>query len=642
MIKNNLSIKWKKSKTAMNLLAYKKYKCRLEKIINTLERNHIEKQFELYKNNLSRSWQIMKKVINKKCTSTMPKHFEINGKLCHDKKVIANSFNQFYINIGPSFAGDTACDDTSFRMFLNKTSITSIFLEPVTQLEIKKIISSLKNSSPGWDDISAKVIKGCCELILEPLTYIVNLSLAQGVFPNELKIAKVIPLYKGDNSSHIKNYRPVSVLPFFSKVFERAMYNRMISFINTNDILHKLQFGFREKHSTNIALTILVDKIASSLNNGEIVLGAFLHFSKAFDCVNHKILLNKLEHYGIRGVALEWFQSYLSDRKQYVCFEGENSVEMTITCGVPQGSILGPLLFLLYINDIANVSNVLYCILFADDSNVFLTGKNINDMVATMNIELSKLVQWLKVNRLSLNISKTKFMVFEKTTRIKEKLTVTICNQDIEQVQSIKFLGVVIDSKLSWEYHIKYINQKISKAIGLLRKVRRYLNKSCLVTLYYTFLFPYLNYCIEVWGSAAQYHINSLIVLQKKSVRVVTSSGFRDHTYPLFKELNLLPLKQLYFYRIGMFMFKIYHDNVPPVCQSLFITNTSVHSHYTRQRNHLHVPISNSMCLSRTLRIKGVEVWNRIFDFIDVHCSISCFKNRLRNVLPSLVNNDSI
>ena len=414
------------------------------------------------------------------------------------------------------------------------------------------------------------------------------------------------------------------------------MYNRLISFINANDILYKLQFGFREKHSTNIALMVLVDKVASALNDGEIVLGAFLDYSKAFDCVNHDILLYKLEYYGIRGVALEWFRSYLSDRQQFVSFDGVESESSKIICGVPQGSILGPLLFLLYINDIANVSNVLFSILFADDSNAFLTGKNIETMINIMNLELAKLVIWLKANRLSLNIKKTKFMVFSNKPVLLYDHCVMICNQSIENVQYIKFLGVFIDRKLTWEHHIKYVKGKIAKAIGLLCRVRKYLNKSCLLTLYYTFLFPYLNYCIEVWGCAAQYHINSLITLQKKAVRIITSSKFREHTMPLFQTLNILTIPQLYLYRIGMFMFKVFHHNVPLICQSMFVTNADIHCYNTRQRHQLHVPISQSATLFKTIRVKGVSVWNSIMNMVDIQCSIGTYKYRLRKIIPTL------
>ena len=216
-VKNELYKKWKKWRSDSCLLQYKKYKTNLEKVMNMLERNHLQQQFDLYKNNLSRSWKLMKEIINKKNASPMPQYFEISGKPCYDKKQIANSFNSFYINIGPSLASESGSDTDrpSVSSYLNNRVINSIFLEPVTQLEVKKIISALKISSPGWDDIAPKVVKECQELLLVPLTHVFNLSLTEGVFPTELKLAKVLPLYKGEDSTLIKNYRPVSVLPLF-------------------------------------------------------------------------------------------------------------------------------------------------------------------------------------------------------------------------------------------------------------------------------------------------------------------------------------------------------------------------------------------------------------------------------------------
>ena len=277
------------------------------------------------------------------------------------------------------------------------------------------IISNLDpNKSSGPCSVPIKLLKIASSIIIGPLCVILNNSFSTGIFPDAMKIAKIIPIHKAGSTQGINNYRPISLLSIFSKIIERLMHRRLYAFLEHHKVLFESQFGFRKDKSTQHSLIEIVEEIRSSMERKNYGCGVFIDLKKAFDTVNHSILINKLEHYGIRETSLDWFKSYLNNRHQFVSFNGHFSDYKVMTCGVPQGSVLGPLLFLIYINDLPNISQNLKFYLFADDTNIYYEAPNLSDLQITLNDELKKLSEWLRVNRLSLNVSKTNFVIFHQ------------------------------------------------------------------------------------------------------------------------------------------------------------------------------------------------------------------------------------
>ena len=292
------------------------------------------------------TWGIIKRIINKSPSNSMRSMIKSNNRMITDDTEIANVFNEFFASVGPDLAKHIPETGKSPTEYIKNSTINSIVLENVTEKELFNVINSLKISAAGHDEIGSKHIKISCSFILKPLLHICNMSFTHGVFPGDLKIAKVIPRFKSGDHLKVNNYRPVSILPVLSKVLEKLMYNRLMAFIEKFKILYDFQFGVRKAHST--ALIYVYDQILKALQNESYSIGVYLDFSKAFDTINHDILFQKLQCYGVRGIALEWIKSYMSNRYQYVSFNSCDSCIKPIECGVPQGSILGPLLFFCY------------------------------------------------------------------------------------------------------------------------------------------------------------------------------------------------------------------------------------------------------------------------------------------------------
>ena len=530
-------------------------------------------EFDKYKNDIKNTWDTIKDVLNKsRIHKDFPKYFNSHNKQITTTQDIASHFNDFFVNIGPNLAKKIdSIGKKGFQTYLQDINVNSTFnFNLIDSDHIKKIIRNLKpKKSSGVDNISLILLKMSSDSLVDPLTAIINQSLNNGVFPDKLKIAKVIPVFKKDDPHDFNNYRPISLLPTFSKVFERVVHTQLFQYFTANNLFYDHQYGFRKQHSTETAILELIDRLHKDLDEKKLPLAIFLDLSKAFDTIDHKILLEKLKHYGILNTELQWFQSYLTERTQFVEIENIKSPSQKIITGVPQGSILGPLLFLIYINDLSIASNFI-SIMYADDTNLLSTICNFkcdtlsqSTLSNNINKEISKVSDWLAVNKLSLNVKKTKFMIFhpkQKNLSNHHIPSIIINNQPVEKVNCFKFLGVLLDENLTWNKHVNFISNKLSRTCGIMSKIKNTLSRSTLKLIYNALFLSHLNYGITTWGF---HSCSRLITLQKKAVRIINNSNYNAHTSILFKQLGLLKLKDLFNLACFKFYYK-YKNNLLP------------------------------------------------------------------------------
>jgi exonuclease III len=633
---------------------YKNFKTLYFKTVRAAKKQYYRNKLNEHAKNPKKTWETLNEITGKGGGSDSVDKLSVNGVLITNPAEIATEFNKFFTGVGSRISNSVPPVTKPPEDYIDyNREIPRMGLGNTTPEHIKKVICSLaaKNSC-DIQGTNTKMIKFLSSQISVPLSHIFNLSLTCGEFPAKLKTCRVIPIHKSGSRLDCDNYRPISLLSSVSKILEKIVAEKLITHLLTNNLLYNNQYGFLPNRSTEQNLIQILNYITTAFNEGSYCIGVFLDLRKAFDVCSHEILLKKLEKMGISGTTHKWFTSYLSGRSQCVDISGSLSDFIELAISVIQGSTLGPLLFLCYINDLWSATT-LFSILFADDTTCLAKGKVLSELTLYVNQELQKIANWFRSNKMAVNTSKTKFIVFRThgkyvnpdDCKIMYNSTELGLADDPLQIMSIdrvsnesneksfKLLGVLFDEYLSFEPHIKYLCSQISKSLYCINRVKNFIDLSSLKKLYFAMIHSKLAYCLNVYSCASNATLSKLIIKQKQAIRTISSASYRAHTAPLFQQLNILPLEKLIIsYRLK-FMHSYHFKKLPLSFAELWITNQQrIPERVLRDADDYYIPPHRIEIVKRMPLFTFPLAWNDADD-IKYNPVQHLFMRDLKNIL---------
>ena len=622
--------------------AYRFFRQEVKREIRIAEKEYVRSELSNSKGNTNSIWKVINRCIRKK-NAQIP--------ASEDPMAQANMYNDFYTSVGKTIAekaqilaeklGFTAFDSNgqSNEDMSECSSHQEFYFRPVTEQETLKIVMALpSNKAPGADKVTARILKASVPVTLPLLTNLINCSFRSGIFAESWRLAEVVPCIKdkeGDRDDP-SNSRPISLLPITSKVCERAAHSQLVRFLQDHSIIHPFQSGNRKSHSTESALIYFTDEILKNMDGKHISVVVLLDMTKAFDSIRHDILLAKLRRIGISSSALAWFSSYLSGRKQVVRIGNTVSEQLELRFGVPQGSILGPVLFTLYVNELLSIPNHCQSMGYVDDTKLLLAlpPNQTADAVSMLNDDLREITKWCCRNSLLLNPDKTKLLVIgvPQLTKTLPTLSVTLMGKKIEPVTTAKDLGVYIDKSLNYNDHINKISSSCIYKLMMINRISYLLDRESLLLLIHSFVFNKLLYCSSVWSNTSKKNIKKLQLLQNFAARIVLGLRKYDHISDGLKTLGWLDINQKLRFNDCVMMYKCLNKSAPAYLSQRFKKRSQIHSRTTRNCNDLELSKCRLATGQRSFSFRGAKIWNELPKSIRDATSLNTFKKNLLNL----------
>lgn len=607
--------------------------------IRNTKREYYFNCFKNCNNDPKKIWKLINTLAKNKIEIDLkPPKLLVNGLEIEDGREICEQFNIFFSSIGTTLAGKihtNFCKELSDTMTMTyldcEPSHTLTEFNPCSPDEIKKIINKLDaDCSTGIDGINTKSIKCLSDIIVDNLSDCINHCLSAGYFPDSLKKAKISPIYKSGPKTDTGNYRPISVLPVISKVFEKVIHKRISTHLETIKFLYEHQYGFRPQSSTLSAVIDLVTKIDTKIDQKNICLGIFIDLKKAFDTVSHSLLLAKLKNIGISGSAYALLESYLSNRIQIVKIGNICSSPRKIECGIPQGSILGPLLFLIYVNNISNIGLTGHVTLYADDTCLFYFGKKMKEIVDQAQKDLVNYNIWCQCNLLTINTKKTSFMIFSaKNKNISDFSPIKIDNDIIQRSHKEKYLGIFLDDRLTWTPHIQTIRNKLLCVIGSLRRISSCIPQKVRQMIYNSLVKSKLDYLIEIWGGAAKTNLKPLQIAQNKVIKILFGYDRLTHTQTLYRDTKIHNIKQTYALNTCTLIKKILDGHI----HTKISLTKKTYNHNLRNTDKLELHLPRTEYGKRSILYNGANMYNNLPNDIKENHTMSMFKSKLKQYI---------